>query len=426
MGFRQHLHAVPSSSTHGPIENSLSGVVTALTELREWKNVLAMNELSRRMVFRKEPPYLEGQVTGRPLADRDFDRIRLWFEDSRRVKLSKRTLVEGARIVATWNAFHPVREYLEALEWDGKSRLSTWLEDYCAVVPSSESQRTMVRAVARKWMIACAARALEPGCKVDSMLILEGRQGIGKSTALKVLAGSGFYCDTPLDLGSSQACQSIQGVWIYEIPELSALLRGNPAHGKAFLTSASDHFCTPYGRIAETVPRSVVFCGTVNHGGYLRDMTGNRRFWVIRCEDTLRTRDLATARDSLWAEACHQYKEGQPWHLTPEEEALMAAEQEGRVAIDPWQEPISTWIEHQGNRPFTMTELLEGALQLRASATSPSVTTRVSALLEASGYERKRSPKPPRTYTYVRTVRDDVHPSICPTGGEDLFPREGR
>jgi len=93
--------------------------------------------------------------------------------------------------------------------------------------------------------------------------------GIGKSSALKVLAGHGFYCDTPLDLGTNGACQATRGVWIYEIPELPALLRGNLAHGKAFLTSAHDHFRTPYSRIAETVPRSVVFCGSIVAGSRL-------------------------------------------------------------------------------------------------------------------------------------------------------------
>ncbi len=386
-----------------------------------------MNDLSRRIVFRKEPPYLEGTVTGRPLVDRDFDRIRLWFEDSRKVAFSRRNLLEGARIVAAWNAFHPVRDYLEQLEWDGVGRVDTWLEDYCAVVPTSEAHRALVRAVARKWLLSCVARALVPGCKVDTMLVLEGKQGIGKSTALRALVGPGFFRDTPLDFGASDACQAIQGVWVYEIPELGALLRGNPAHGKAFLTSVGDHFRLPYSRTPETVPRSVVFCGTVNHGGYLRDTTGNRRFWVVRCDDTLRTEALHADRDALWAEACHRYKSGESWHMTAEEEALMQGEHEGRLVVDPWEEAIALWTARPERRdtPFTMTELLEGALQLRANARTPTVNSRVSAILESLGYERRRSPKPPRAYYYSQSARGEgqaVPPSTCPLAGEDISP----
>jgi len=335
------------------------------------------------------------------------------------VKLSKRNLLDGARIVSTWNAFHPVRAYLDGLLWDGQPRLSTWLEDYCSVMPRSDAQRTLIRAVARKWMIACVARAMEPGCKVDTMLIFEGEQGIGKSTAFRKLAGGEFYGDTALDF-RDDACRAVQGVWIYELPELASLLRNHPAHAKAFLSSGSDRFRLPHSRIFETVPRSVVFCGTVNHGGYLRDTTGNRRFWIVRCEDALRTEALGAARDALWAEACVRYHEGCSWHLTREEEVVMAAEHEGRILVDPWEEAIATWTDGRAGAPFTMSELLEDALQLVKSTRTPAVTTRVSALLESLGYERTRSPKPPRTYFYVRSERT-VHPSICPIGAEDLL-----
>jgi len=422
MTVRNHLHAVPNRMNVA-LDNSLSGVVTALTELPEWKGVLGMNDFTRQIVFRREPPYREGKVTGRSLVERDFDRIRLWFEDSRGLSLSKRNLLDAARIVASWNAFHPVRAYLDGLLWDGEARLATWLEDYCAVVPASDRQRTMIRAVAQKWMIACVARAVEPGSKVDTMLIFEGKQGIGKSTAFKRLASGDFYGDTALDFRGDDPCRAIQGVWIYELPELASLLRNHPAHAKAFLSSGSDRFRSAYSRVLETVPRSVVFCGTVNHGGYLRDTTGNRRFWIVRCEDTLRTEALGAARDALWAEACVRYHEGCSWHLTREEEEAMAAEQEGRLAVDPWEEALVLWTDGRGGAPFTMTELLEEALQLGKNVRTPAVTTRISAILENLGYERTRSPKPPRSYSYVRSERT-VHPSICPTGTEDLFCEE--
>ncbi len=407
MGSPRHLSVVPNVPKR-PLDNSLASVVTALTELPEWRKVLAMNDLSRRIVFRSEPPYREGAMTGRPLSEQDFDRIRLWFEDSRKVSFSKRNLVEGARIVATWNAFHPVREYLEALVWDGTPRVESWLEDFCAVTPTSEPHRALLRAVSRKWLTSCVARALQPGCKVDTMLILEGAQGIGKSTALRTLAGPGFFSDSAIDFSANDGCRSVQGVWIQEIPELGALLRGNLAHAKAFLSSATDYFRTPYSRTPEAVPRSMVFCGTVNHAGYLRDTTGNRRFWVVRCDGPIQREALEAARDALWAEARQRFLAGESWHLTPEEEAFMEGEHEERLEVDPWEESIAAWCDRSGRdgdgAQFTMVELLDGALGMRLAARSPNVTSRVGAILDRMGYERRRSTSGLRGYVYRRRV----------------------
>jgi Virulence-associated protein E len=137
-----------------------------------------------------------GELVGKPVRDRDLDRMRHWFGEALGRALSKHHVVDAARIVADDHAFHPVRDYLTGLSWDGQPRVDRWLEEYAAVVPVSEAHAEMVRSVARKWLVACVARAMKPGCKVDTMLILEGRQGIGKSTALATLAGEGLYCDS--------------------------------------------------------------------------------------------------------------------------------------------------------------------------------------------------------------------------------------
>ncbi len=386
------------------VKNTLAGVARALTHLPEWDGVLAASELDQRIVFRREPPFSSpsGDLAGKPVRDRDLDRIRRWFEDALGCALSKQHVIDAARIVADDHAFHPVREYLSGLAWDGRPRVDRWLEDYCAVVPASEAHARLIRSVARRWLVACVARAMKPGCKVDTVLILEGRQGIGKSTAFATLAGDGFYCDSAIDFSSKEACQTIQGVWIFELPELDALLRHDPSLIKAFLSRSADRFRVPYGRTPENVPRSVVFCGTVNHGGYLRDRTGNRRFWVVPCADRLNVEGLAAARDALWAEALHLYETGEPWHLSPEHEALMHNEHDGRLESDPWEEVLSAWTSLRGDLPFTMNELLESALGLKSSGKNPRVTARASQLLSRLGFERRKRSALPRTYYYAR------------------------
>jgi putative DNA primase/helicase len=426
-----HLHAVAPSTVrpapHFDRKNTLLGAVEAFERLPAWRGVLATNELDRTIVFRREPPFSspspEGTYLGKAVRDRDMIRIRHWFESTQGVALSKEHALDAVRVVADSHAFHPVRDYLEGLSWDGVPRVHRWLEDYCAVVPRDEAHAALVRDMAKKWLVACVARAMRPGCKVDTMLILEGRQGIGKSTALATLAGEGLHCDSAIDFTSKDACQAIQGVWIFELPELEALLRCGNAVIKAFLSRSSDRYRVPYGRAPETVPRSVVFCGTVNHTGYLRDRTGNRRFWTVRCDGPLEVDALRAARDALWAEAVHRYRLGEAWHLTADGEANLELEHEERLEQDPWEEIIVAWIDDRARRGqeerFTMNEILESALGLTASAKNPRVTMRVSHILARHGFERRKASALPRVYRYVRAGAQGVLASQRPTSSPE-------
>jgi len=396
------------------IRNSLASVVSALESLPAWAGVLGTNLSDARVVLRKPPPFaVEGDVADPPVAlrDRDMDRIRHWFEVALGVRLSKQNVVDAVRLVADKNAFHPVRDYLTGLSWDGRPRVEQWLERFAAVRPRGEGEAALVQSVAKKWLVSAIARAMQPGCKVDTMLILEGRQGIGKSRALATLAGPRFFSDAAIDFGTKDACQTIQGVWICELAELDAILRRDPAVVKAFLSRAIDRFRDPYGRTPENVPRGVVFAGTVNHGAYLRDTTGNRRYWIVRCEQPLDIEGLAAARDQLWAEALHLYRSGETWHLDSTNERSMADVTDARVEADPWEALLAAWTAERGT--FSMDDVLGDALGLRTSSLSSHVTTRVSRLLSRLGFERRRRTRLPRVYEYVRV---DVQPSPRPGG----------
>jgi putative DNA primase/helicase len=428
---------VPRSRASGvlptslPPRNTLASVVELLSSLPEWAGVLATSELDQGMVFRRPPPWVAEGATGdaqsaRPaqVRDRDIDRVRRWLEERRGLVVSKHTMVDAVRMVADENAFHPVRDYLQALTWDGTPRAARWLEDFARVRPTSDAHGRLVRSVAAKWLVSCVARAMIPGCKVDTMLILEGKQGIGKSTAFETLAGRDYFCDSAIDVASKDACQVIQGVWIYELAELDALLRRDDSIVKAFLTRAVDRFRPPYARAPESIPRSVVFAGTVNHGGYLRDTTGNRRYWIVPCEEPIDIPGLAAARDQLWAEAVHLYRSGEAWHLGDEDEARMRAEQEERLEGDPWEDAITEWLANRartsalsGGVSVTMDEVLTRALGLKTQSKNPQVTRRVNRLLAAMGFARKRRSEPPRAYVYAREAAA-VPLSNCPTTRE--------
>jgi len=166
----------------------------------------------------------------------------------------------------------------------------------------------------------------------------------------------------------------------------------------------------------------------VNHSGYLKDRTGNRRFWIARCEDTLNIEGLRADRDALWAEALHLYQSGEPWHLSPEHDARMGDEHESRLESDPWEETLDAWTHARGELPFTMNELLESALGLKSLGKNPRVTARVSQLLARLGFERRKRSARPRTYYYARPslpCPSDVPTSQRPTSIEESLLASG-
>jgi predicted P-loop ATPase len=246
------------------------------------------------------------------------------------------------------------------------------------------------------------------------MLVLEGPQGARKSTALKILAGEEWFTDELPDLGSKDAAMHMQGVWIIEIAELDAIGRAEVSRIKAFLTRTTDRFRPPYGRYTIEVPRSCVFAGTVNPDTYLRDETGNRRFWPVRC-GTIDIDALARDRDQLWAEAVARFRAGAIWWIdTPELIEAAAAEQEKRYQGDAWDARIDRWLTHERrrvNRGFgafedwhdeeverdrpirdaSVGEILEGALGIEPAKWTKGDQMRVGAYLKSRQWERYQS-----------------------------------
>lgn len=401
------------------IQKTSADCVEVLQHSSEWSGVIRKNAFTHDVIFAAEPPFADGSKrTGDCIRDEDITRIVVWFERQHGVSFAEEKIWKAVLLVADQNAFHPVQTYLGCLTWDGIPRAETWLEDYCKVVPESDDQRKVVRAVAKRWLISCVARILQPGCKVDTMLILEGEQGFRKSSALMALASDEFFSDTPLDLKNKDSYQKIQGIWIYELAELDALLRAESSEAKAFLSSQKDRFRVPYGKAPINVPRSVVFCGTVNHGGYLKDLTGNRRYWTVKCSARTDYQELASVRDQLWAEAKVLYEKGEQWHLMPDEEALMKVEQEARVADEPFEEPIAAWLDSSspmdqqvyaesapknGDKAFDIAAVLSEALRMSADKHNAGITRRVAAVLQHLGYEKKRVTEGgKRAWRYVR------------------------
>jgi predicted P-loop ATPase len=235
------------------------------------------------------------------------------------------------------NKFHPVREYLASLHWDGVERIDTWLTTYGGVEDNEYS-----RAVGALFLIAAVRRVRQPGCKFDEMVILEQeQQGTDKSTALATLAirDEWFTDDLPLNIEGKQVIETLRGKWIVEAGELSGMKRTDIAHLKSFLSRQIDRARLAYGRIVSEVPRQCVIVGTTNDREYLRDTTGNRRYWPVRCQ-RFDVAALHRDRDQLWAEAAAREATGISIRLAPELWPTAAAQQAQRLTQDPWLEVL--------------------------------------------------------------------------------------
>jgi putative DNA primase/helicase len=386
----------------------LSNLALILKRDPAWNGVIALDEFSGRVMKLQPPPFERGEPG--EWVDVDDTRARIWFaQHGYRIQAQSRDVTAAIDHVADLNRFHEVRQYLTGLRWDGRARLKYWLVAYLDAEVSGDAQTRARReryfeVVGTKWMISAVARVMRPGSKADYVLILEGKQRTGKSTALKILAGEKWFLDTPLKIGDKDAYQALRGKWIVELAELDALGRAEASAAKAFFSSAQDHYRASFGHRSASVPRQCVFAGTVNHRQYLRDDTGNTRYWPVACGSKIALTgedSLTSMRDQLWAEAVHLYQQGHPWWPLPEEWPLLLEEQEQREIGDAWESPILRMLEDPLEDPetgrytkpdqVTMAQLLGGALGLDKSRWTKAEQTRVGAIMARLGWKRTRS-----------------------------------
>ena len=243
------------------------------------------------------------------------------------------------------HAFNEVKDYLTGLSWDGVPRLDTLLIDYLGAADTPYT-----RTVTRKAFTAAVARIMTPGCKYDTMPILTGPQGIGKSTLFSKM-GRSWYSDGMKTFDGKEACEFIQGLWIAEIGELEAFNKSEVDRIKQFLSQRIDRFRAAYGKRVQDCPRCCVFFGTSNKAEYLRDKTGNRRFWPIDVgvQDTTKNvfTDLDDSVDQLWAEAAMRWRLGEPLYLPAGLEKAAREEQEVHREYSPREGIIRDFVEQE-------------------------------------------------------------------------------
>jgi predicted P-loop ATPase len=283
--------------------------------------------------FTSFPMMESAKVALHDLGDNDVLAFKDDIEEMFSLKAPKEIIYDCLLTAGMHNSFHPVQEYLDELQWDDHPRVDRWLIDYCGATGNKE----YLMAVGKIILVAAVRRIKSPGCKFDEMMVLEAPQGTEKSSALAILAvrEEWFSDNLPMNAHSREVLEQTQGKWIIEAAELSGMRRADIEHLKAFLSRQVDRGRMAYGRLTANVPRQFIIVGTTNSAEYLRDLTGNRRFWPIHIERVSLAR-LKEDRDQLWAEAVVMERDGCPIRLPERLWPVAETQQEERTTIDPY------------------------------------------------------------------------------------------
>jgi len=304
------------------------------------------------------------------------------------------------------HSFHPIRQMLDALVWDGVTRVDDWLIKYMGA-----DDTPLNRAIGRILLVAAVRRVREPGVKFDTIVVLEGRQGTGKSTALRILAGPGNHSDNELlTLDTKAQMEAMEGVWIYELSEMSGLNKSEVERMKAFASRDVDRARMSYGRFSEARGRQTIFIGTTNEHKYLKDRTGNRRFLPVKTGE-IDLEALRRDRDQLWGEAAKLEAEGASIFLPQELWVVAAAEQQERLEDDPWQEKLAI-VRGQaaGDEVRVLTaDLLGELLEIPFERQHNGHAKRVTALMRELGWEPAKFKIAGRTVRGFRRAKPEDH-----------------
>lgn len=371
------LYAQLGISTTGlnnpqPINNS-DNVCRILSGIPDFKTMVWYDDFHKRILTNW------GSDKIRDWSDTDTINLMMLFQGNYGFSRVAKTTVQDAVIAHAYkNKRNVVADWLKSLEWDGLDRISSFFSKYL-----NAEQDEYTSSASKNMWLSLVARVLMPGCKVDTMVILEGAQGMFKSTTLQIIGGD-FYGISNTTPDNKDFYQALQGKMIVEIGELDAMNKAEITTIKNMLSTAIDRFRPPYGRTQEDFPRQCIFIGTTNDKEYLKDTTGARRFWPVavgKCDID----GIKSVRDQLFAEAVYRVKNGENWYDMPEQATKDA--QETRRFIDPWEQIISNYMI--GRNEVSTADIATGALNIDIGRIDQAITKRIGKILRLIGYESK-------------------------------------
>lgn len=346
------------SASTGAIQKTIDNVKIILSNDQKIRGAMVFDEFSNKIKIIRPCPWDTNMSNfkERVWSESDDAGLRLYIEKLYGIT-GKDRIQDALSVYLEQNKIHVVRDYLESLVWDGVPRLEHLLIDYFGTADT-----TYEKAVIRKSLVAAVARIFKPGTKFDNMIILAGKQGIGKSTFLKKL-GKAWFSDSIGKFEGKEAYEQLRGVWIVEVPELTGFNRTEMSDIKQFLSKQEDIYREAYARRTSIFKRQCVFFGTTNDNEFLRDKTGNRRFWPVNVGLKVPAKsiftDLDKEVDQIWAEACELYKNGETLYLDGEEAKIATERQEEHLESNPKEGLIKEFVSRKIVQGFNEKSIID-------------------------------------------------------------------
>jgi predicted P-loop ATPase len=311
----------------------------------------------------------------------------IWLNDFGITSVQKSTVMDAVQAVCAQQTFNPLMDYFRGIQKqypEDDKLLDDWMCRFLGVKVSNEAERKYITAVSRLMLIQAVARAKKPGCKADSVIVLESEQGTGKSTALRVLFSDEYVGDQLPHMASKDASSYLKGKWCVELAELDFKRKSEVETIKAFISRLTENYRPSFGREEIEVDRTCVFIGTTNSDNYLSDETGNHRFLPIKTT-SIDIGNLGGHRDRLWAAAAHAYDKGEQYWLTSKVVDLARDQAKQRLEQDPWVETIEERMNSMAEASImdALTACFPG---IDAQAISTPMTRRMSKSLQLAGW----------------------------------------
>jgi len=369
----------------GETGKPLAVLANALAAMRAvMPDAFAYNEMLRAPLL-MQPLEDRPEPMPRPVTDVDVGVVQERLQHLGLKRLSKDIVHQAVDVRAHERRFHPVKDYLGGLQWDGVARLADLFPNYFGAEVTRYAQ-----AIGPMFLISMVARILEPGCKADHLPVIEGPQGTLKSSACQILGGDWFSDNLPDVTAGKDVSQHLRGKWLIEVSEMHAMSRAEATLLKAFITRTTERYRPSYGRKEVIEPRQCVFVGTTNRDTYLRDESGGRRFWPVKA-GTIDVDALAHDRDQLFAEAVVRFRKGVRWWPDKDfERDHIMPQQAARYEADVWEENIATYLANKIDGRVTVGQVAREVLGIETPKIGTAEQRRIAAAMEQIGWRRER------------------------------------
>lgn len=380
----------------GKLLKTISNLVNCFYIDENLKDLFIFNEFSGTIEYSRNAIW-HGVEKGQELRDKDIVFVQYYLAHNKQFEMGIDKITNAITELSERKRFHPVKEYLDGLYWDGEKRLDEWLTKTTGTEDNAYS-----RAVGSKYLMAAVARIYCPGIKFDNVLVFEGEENMGKSTIFRTLSNPWFTDSIDLMQKDEKIIEKMRGSWFLEVAEMFGVNDNNQERIKSFLTRQDDVHRLPYDRLSVRLKRQSVFCGSSNKLAYLFGEDGNRRFWPIKCEK-INIEWLKENRDQIFAEARDRWRSGEVLYLNPELFELAKRIQAQKLSVNEvWYGIIEEYLTFRNS--ITMREILESCLKLEIKELSNrSYLINVGRILKKLGFEKKDTTlKGKDRYLYVR------------------------